>query len=56
MRAADHSKVWSDASTNLSMKAMGEPSADMTKVYHSLAVFCLAIAQAYREEAERNPE
>ena len=59
MRAADHSNIWRDASKraeqvskDFEAKGMALDALEWARTAHHW----LIIAQAYREEAERNPE
>ena len=58
MRASDHAKVWQKASDDMGalLKTTGELSKDEWKLVSALQLPIALIAQAYREEAERNPE
>ncbi len=62
MRAADHARVWERAVTLLDedigvlMNAEDDIPWEMADGLIGFRAFARTIAQAYREEAERNPE
>ena len=58
MRAEDHARVWQKASNDMGalLESKDKLNRDEWKLVSALQVPVALIAQAYREEAERNPE